>query len=52
MQTFGHLEFALKLPEFKDLRELEPFPQEICPSNPKSIALIEEMIDQVSALIF
>lgn len=50
VQTFGHLEFALKLPEFKRLRELEAFPQEICPSNPDAFLLVQELIRQVLAL--
>ncbi|XP_071440710.1 hexosaminidase D-like [Hetaerina americana] len=50
VQTFGHLEFALKLPEFKRLRELEAFPQEICPSNPDAFLLVQEIIRQVLAL--
>lgn len=51
VQTFGHLEFILKLPEFQHLRELSAFPQEICPSNPDSFqVLIRELIQQVMAI--
>ncbi|XP_039275799.1 hexosaminidase D-like [Nilaparvata lugens] len=50
VQTFGHLEFALKLPEFRHLRELDAFPQEVCPSQPAAHALVREMVRQVMAL--
>ncbi|PSN37572.1 Hexosaminidase D [Blattella germanica] len=51
VQTFGHLEFALKLPEFKHLRELEAFPQEVCPSKPQSLDnLVYDMVRQVMEL--
>ena len=49
VQTFGHMEFVLKLDEFKDLREVPIYPQSICPSQDKSWTIIQEMIDQVSA---
>lgn len=51
VQTFGHLEFALKLPEFRHFRELSAFPQEICPSNPDAFrVLVRELIEQVMSL--
>lgn len=48
VQTFGHMEFVLKLNEFKDLREVPIYPQSICPSQDRSWTIIKEMIDQVS----
>ncbi|GIY53465.1 hexosaminidase D [Caerostris darwini] len=50
VQTFGHLEFALKLKEFRELREVDDFPQAICPSRNESFTLIENIIDEVMAL--
>uniref|UniRef100_A0A1E1X7S4 beta-N-acetylhexosaminidase n=1 Tax=Amblyomma aureolatum TaxID=187763 RepID=A0A1E1X7S4_9ACAR len=47
VQTFGHLEFALKLPEFADLRELSHSPQALCPTLNASLALVKAMLDQV-----
>lgn len=46
IQTFGHLEFILKLDEFKHLREVPIYPQSICPTNDESWKLITQMIDQ------
>ncbi|XP_045472995.1 hexosaminidase D-like [Harmonia axyridis] len=47
VQTFGHLEFVLKLEEFKELREVPIYPQEICPSHEKSLPLLTEMLTQI-----
>lgn len=41
VQTFGHLEYVLKLEEFRHLRELEKFPLEICPSKKESIFVLK-----------
>ncbi|XP_015925127.1 hexosaminidase D [Parasteatoda tepidariorum] len=50
VQTFGHLEFVLKLPEFKHLREVEDIPQSLCPTNNGSLNLVKIMIGQVMSL--
>lgn len=47
LQTFGHLEFALKLETFQDLREVPESPQSICPSFNKSLDFLEVMITQM-----
>jgi len=47
VQTFGHMEYVLKLAEFEQLRELSESPQSICPSRPQSMALLEQMLTQV-----
>ena len=47
IQTFGHLEMFLKLPEFRNLREVDEFPQAICPSKNDSFTLVQQIIDQV-----
>lgn len=48
VQTFGHLEHLLKLDEFRHLREVDQFPQSICPSQQSSFEIIRTMLDQVS----
>lgn len=50
VQTFGHLEFALKLHEFIELRELSDSPQALCPSLNSSLGLVKTMLDQVLSL--
>lgn len=47
IQMFGHLEFILKLNGYKDLREIPEYPQVICPTNEKTVKLIEMMVQQV-----
>ena len=50
IQTFGHLEFALKLEEFRHLREVDTFPMALCPSKNDSFTLVTNIIDQVMAI--
>ncbi|KAL7034425.1 hypothetical protein ACKWTF_007961 [Chironomus riparius] len=50
VQTFGHMEFALKLKEFVHLREVPESPQSICPSLNSSFTLIETLLTQVIQL--
>jgi len=47
VQTFGHLEFVLKLESFASLREVPRYPQVVCPTNNKTNELIREMINQI-----
>ncbi|KAI4486939.1 hypothetical protein M0802_012196 [Mischocyttarus mexicanus] len=49
IQTFGHLEFILKLDNYKEYREVPRYPQVVCPTYNKTMQLIHEMIDQVVA---
>ncbi|XP_066580899.1 hexosaminidase D-like [Prorops nasuta] len=49
IQTFGHLEFILKLNDYKDYREVMRYPQVLCPTYNKTIPLLHDMIDQVVA---
>ena len=51
IQTFGHLEYALKLQEFAPLRENPDVPQAICPSRNESLRLVESLVDQVRRLL-
>jgi len=50
IQTFGHLEFVLKLSEYQHLREVPEQPQALCPSRNKSVSLVHHMLEQVAKL--
>lgn len=47
VQTFGHIEFALKLQEFENMREIPESPQSLCPSLQDSIVFIQNMLTQI-----
>nr|AJO25051.1 beta-N-acetylhexosaminidase [Nilaparvata lugens] len=47
VQTFGHVEFALKHSEFSELREVPESPQALCPSLNTSHDFVHQMIEQV-----
>ncbi|OTF75726.1 hexosaminidase D-like protein [Euroglyphus maynei] len=47
VQTLGHLEFFLKLEHYRHLREMDEFPQAICPSRNDTYQLLTAMIDQI-----
>ncbi|KAG1655346.1 Hexosaminidase D [Nymphon striatum] len=50
VQTFGHMEYVLKLKEFKHLRELDQYPGALCPSKNESLKVVSMMIDQMMEL--
>jgi hexosaminidase len=50
VQTFGHLEWILKLEQFKHLREDKKYPQVICFANNEAFEIIKQMIDQVATI--
>ncbi|KAG5886069.1 hypothetical protein JTB14_018928 [Gonioctena quinquepunctata] len=47
LQTFGHMEFILKLPRYKEYREVTAYPQVICPTHGDTLKLITEMVKQM-----
>lgn len=49
-QSFGHLEYVLKQPEYIALRELPESAGELCPSNNGSIRLVEELLKDMKDL--
>lgn len=51
VQTFGHVEFALKHSEFASLREVPESPQALCPSLNQSMTFVEQIIEQVKSII-
>ena len=50
VQTFGHMEFVLKYPEYQHLREHESMPQVISPLFDESYTLISKMVQQILAV--
>ncbi|KAJ8913624.1 hypothetical protein NQ315_013446 [Exocentrus adspersus] len=47
IQTFGHMEFILKLSDYREYREVPAYPQVICPTHPNTLKLIKSMIEQI-----
>ncbi|XP_078414632.1 hexosaminidase D-like [Cetorhinus maximus] len=47
IQTFGHMEFVLKHGKYRNLREVERFPNSLNPHLPGSLNLVKEMLSQV-----
>lgn len=47
IQTFGHLEFVLKLKQYKHIREISKYPQVVCPTHNETIILLKEMVDEI-----
>ena len=42
------MEFALKLPQYRHLRDVAEMPESICPCHPEAMAFVKEIIDQVT----
>nr|CAH7746181.1 unnamed protein product [Callosobruchus chinensis] len=49
-KTFGHMEFILKLADYKKYREEPLIPQAICPTSSETLPLIESMVEQIVAV--
>lgn len=49
-QSFGHLEYALALPEYQHLRELPETPGEMCPLREGSFELAASLIEETARL--
>ncbi|GIY29034.1 hypothetical protein CDAR_546991 [Caerostris darwini] len=47
VQSFGHLEFLLKHDKYYEIREIERYPNALCPSHSKSEGVIMDMINQI-----
>lgn len=47
VQTFGHMEFALKHEEWSKIREISNSPQAVCPSRNNTLDFIGELTSQV-----
>lgn len=49
-QSFGHLEYALKLPEYIHLREIASTPGEMCPLRAGAFELAASLIEETAAM--
>ncbi|CAI4222783.1 unnamed protein product [Auanema sp. JU1783] len=47
VQTFGHLEWVLKLDEYKHLRENEAYPQVLCLGDEEGVDIVKDALRQV-----
>ncbi|XP_064113847.1 hexosaminidase D-like isoform X1 [Macrobrachium nipponense] len=50
IQTFGHFEFVLKHDEQRMLREVDLYPNALCPTHPDSFSLVATLIEQMMEL--
>ncbi|XP_069939726.1 hexosaminidase D [Cherax quadricarinatus] len=50
VQTFGHFEFVLKHDENRAIREIERYPNALCPTHPDAFPLVSRIIAQVVEL--
>ncbi|XP_027221516.2 hexosaminidase D isoform X1 [Penaeus vannamei] len=50
VQTFGHFEYVLKHDENRALREVEHYPNALCPTHPDAFPLVTKLITQVLEL--
>lgn len=49
-QTFGHLEYVLKLPEYQHLREIPEAPGEMCPLREGAYELAASLLEETARL--
>ncbi|KAG7167496.1 Hexosaminidase D-like 2 [Homarus americanus] len=47
VQTFGHFEFILKHDENRAVREIERYPNALCPTHPDAFPLVAKILSQV-----
>lgn len=47
LQIFSHMEFILKLENFREFREVQPYPQVICPLHKDTAFLLVTIIEQM-----
>ncbi|CAJ0939340.1 unnamed protein product, partial [Mesorhabditis belari] len=50
VQTFAHLEWILKLEEFRKYRTVDEFPQVLCLADKEGVDLVKDTLDQVIAV--
>ncbi|KAK6758038.1 hypothetical protein RB195_015696 [Necator americanus] len=47
VQTFGHLEWFLKLEKFRKYRENDAYPQVLCLGDPEGVSIVKDALKQV-----